>query len=139
MTDTVAKAERMAATRAILFYLMAAAFAASAVMGVGLHKIDRLAVWVVLGVLTALNLTSLPQSLRPGPLSNLLNDESTREHRRIALSTGFWTGVVGALALFVGADTLGLNTDDVARLVAACMLSPALIAFAFLEQRASRG
>jgi hypothetical protein len=139
MADTVAKAERMASTRATLFYLLAAAFAASAIMGIGAHHLVRMLTWMLLGVLTALNLTPLPQWLRPGPVATLLNDESTREHRRTALVTGFWAGVTATLALFGCAEALGLNAQDVARFIAAAALSSALATFAFLEQRASRG
>jgi hypothetical protein len=139
MTDTIAKAERKASARAILFYLLAAAFAASAIMGIGPHHIDRIIVWMVLGILTALNLTPVQQWVRPGPLANLMNDESTRQHRGQALATGFWAAVVAALGLFAGADAIGLGAEDVARLVAAAALSTALVTFAALEQRASRG
>ncbi len=139
MNDAIAKAERMAGARAILFYLLAVTFAVSAVIGIGPHHIDRVLVWVALGIVTALNLTPLPQRLRPGPLAALMNDESTRDHRRRALGIGFWAAVIAALSLFALAGTFGLGAEDVARLITAAALSSALIAFATLEQRASRG
>ncbi len=140
IADPVAKAERLGRARSILFYLLAAAFVASTLLG--LHRIEtaeRLGVWLVLAALVAANLTPFGGWLQPGAVTRLLNDETTRAHRRTSLVAGFWAAALAGMALTVAGGALALNGSQAARLILTACLSTGLICFATLELRAANG
>jgi hypothetical protein len=139
MTSATAKAEHFARVRVALFYLMAIAFISSAIVGLGAHDtIERLVLWVFCGVVMAANLTPLPAWLRPNAVTRLLNDETTRDHRRTSYAAGFWASVMTALglAILVRAHVMALTPDYVARLIVTAAIATALVVFATLEARA---
>jgi uncharacterized membrane protein (DUF441 family) len=140
MVSAVAEADRLVRVRATLFYLMAATFMASSLIGLKAeHTAAQLGLWMFLAVLTAANLTPIGGWMKPQAVRRLMNDETTREHRRTSLVAGFWTSVVAALGLALAARTAPLPADDVARLIVTTSLSVALVVFATLELRAGRG
>jgi uncharacterized membrane protein YoaK (UPF0700 family) len=139
MTNTIAKAEQLARARVVLFYLMAAAFVVSAIIGLGAHAtIDRTILWVCVGMLTAANLTPLAGWLRPNAVNRLVNDETTRDHRRTSYAAGFWASLVVALGLAILVRAVPMSPEYVARWVVTAALTTALVVFATLEARALR-
>jgi len=139
MHNDVAKAEWQGRARAILFYLLAAAFAASALLELhAVHSLTQLIGWVVLALLIMLNLTPFPQLLRSNRVKQMMNDEATAAHRQRSLVAGFWVAVGSALILAVVARAWVIAAGDVARLIVTAALSAALMRFATLELRAAR-
>ncbi|WP_267434911.1 hypothetical protein [Sphingomonas sp. GM_Shp_1] len=137
----IEKAERKSRGRAILFYLLAITLLASAILAIGTHSegAARLAPWFVMIGLTALNLTSLPfHGKACGEVSKLMNDETTRDHRRSSFAAGFWAMFAAATATMIVAALWPLSAIDISRVIITAGLMAALVAFATLELRASR-
>lgn len=136
----VEKAERNSLVRAILFYLLALSLLASTILSIanGHDEPNRLMAWFVLIGLTALNLTSVPFLWRQRRLSALMNDETTRDHRRSSLATGFWAMILATAATVAVSSFATLSAIALGRVVVTAGLMAALIAFATLELRASR-
>ena len=140
MAGEVQEAERLGRIRAILFCMMSATAAASAL--IGLHErpsTARLVLWLLMLTLMAANLTGVGGWLKPIAVRRLMNDESTRDHRRTSLGIGFWVGLAAALTLAAAAERLALAPFAVAQLIATAGLCAAFIGFAVLELRASGG
>jgi small-conductance mechanosensitive channel len=68
-----------------------------------------------------------------------MNDESTREHRRTALVTGFWFTLAAAVALAIASPYLPISASETAQLIVTVALTVALVVFATLERRALKG
>ena len=137
----VENAERKSRARAIIGYLLAVTLLASAVLAIRGHSegAARLVPWFVMIGLTALNLTALPfRWSRCGPVARLMNDETTRDHRRSSLAAGFWAMLVTATATIVVAALLPLDAISAGRVVVTAGLMAALVAFSTLELRAGR-
>ncbi|KTT97555.1 hypothetical protein [Sphingomonas sanguinis] len=135
MMNLVEKAEARSRDRAIVYYLTALVLL--------LVAIARLRVsdgsWFVIVGAAALSLTSLPIRLFEWrKLAPLLNDETTRDHRRSSIAAGFWVMLASA-ALIAGLPRFhALEAIVAARIVITAGLMAALIAFATLELRAGR-
>jgi len=139
MQNDVDKAERLSRARAILFYLLAATFVASGLIGLkATHSVSQLVGWIVLALLIALNLTPYPPLFRFNRVKQLMNDEATALHRQRSFAAGFWAAIATAVGLAVVARTWPLAADDVARLVVTAALAAALVRFATLELRAAK-
>ena len=137
----VENAERKSRARAIIGYLLAVTLLASAVLAIRGYSdgAGQLVPWFVMIGLTALNLSALPfRWSRCGPLARLMNDETTRDHRRSSLAAGFWAMLVAATATIVVAALLPLDAISAGRVVVTAGLMAALVAFSTLELRASR-
>ncbi len=138
MKTMIERAERLGRVRACLFYMMAAIFVLNAALNFGEPQtIDRLALWVVLAVLMAANLTPIVAWLRPSGVATLLNDETTRDHRQMSFAAGFWAAIIAAIALYGVAIAMPVPAPDVARIVVTAGLTAALVSFATLELRAA--
>ena len=73
-------------------------------------------------------------------IAKLLDDETTREHRRLSGTAGFWAAMLSSLILsFLTAGGGALSAFDVARVIATAAMTAALVSFAVLELRAARG
>jgi hypothetical protein len=140
MSGEVQEAERLGRIRAILFCMMAVAAGASVLIGLRTTpSTAQLVLWSVMMVLMAANLAGIGGWLKPVSVRRLMNDETTRDHRRSSLSVGFWAMVAAALVLSVTAGRLALTPGDVAQLLATAGLCAAAVGFAVLELRASGG
>lgn len=136
----VEKAERKSRARAMLFYLLAVSLLVSTILSIanGHDEPNRLLAWFGLIGLTALNLTSVPFLFRQHRLSALMNDETTRDHRRSSLATGFWAMILATAATIAVSSFAPLSAIALGRVVVTAGLAAALVAFATLELRASR-
>ncbi|WP_428969410.1 hypothetical protein ACQR50_00600 [Sphingomonas sp. Xoc002] len=136
----VEKAERTSLFRVILFYLLALSLLASTILSIanGHDQSNRLLAWFALMGLTALNLTSVPFLWGQRRLSALMNDETTRDHRRSSLATGFWAMLLATAATITVSFFIPLSAITLGRIVVTAGLTAALIAFSTLELRASR-
>lgn len=138
----IERAERISAARAILFYLMAATLLVAAVLNFdrsGTAFLAPIVAWVVLALLVSFNLTPWATRLRHDSLRALLDDESTRAHRRTSFEVGFWATIACATATMIVTSFVPLAAPDIARLILSVALAVALASFATLEWRAARG
>ncbi len=140
MSDLVERAEQRATGRAWVLYLLAATVVASSVLSVGARADDTttLGSWLVMVALVLVTLSPLAARFPRTPLTALLEDETTRDHRRSALEAGFWAGAISAVATVAVAAFEPLSGPDVGRVVLGAALAAALGAFATLELRAAR-
>jgi hypothetical protein len=76
---------------------------------------------------------------RSKQVRELLNDESTRVHRRIAQATGFWAAMLAALSLYVLSMFTEVRLVEAIHIVLSAGIGAVLIRFAHLERRALRG
>jgi hypothetical protein len=96
--------------------------------------------WFGLMVGSALNLLPLKRLLRPhDDVLRLLDDEGTRENRRLSSTIGFWAAVVSALGLGLFSRYSELvDAWLVGQLVATAAMVSAMVSFGLLELRAAR-
>lgn len=139
--NLVEKAERKTRDRAIVFYLLALCLLMSAMTSP--QHLDgastRLIPWFVMVGAAALNLTSAPFRLwKWNGMAALLNDETTRDHRRSSLAAGFWAMLLASALTISVATFQPVDAIMTGRVVITAGLMAALIAFATLELRASR-
>ena len=134
-------AERKVRLRAYGMLVLAALTCAVMVLvrsGRGTDFIQGL--WLGLLVGCALNLLPVARWLRPNSEAlRLLEDEGTRDNRRISCTIGFWAAVGVALLLGLASHfNPAIAADEVGQLVATAGIVSAMIAFAVLELRAAR-
>ena len=75
--------------------------------------------------------------LNPG-LRRLLNDEVVQMHRRVAVTTGFWVGLVSMIAALFATIADPLLAVSALSSAITATLAMALLHFAILELRAAR-
>lgn len=68
----------------------------------------------------------------------LLDDESTVEHRRRALSFGFWAAMLTVFVVYIFALMQPLHLVEALHLILSIGIGAALIRFAALERRAAK-
>lgn len=96
--------------------------------------------WFGLVLGSALNLLPLKRLLRPNDeVVRLLDDEGTRENRRLSSTIGFWAAIATAL----GAGLFSRYSDTIdawllGQLVATAGMVCAMVVFGLLELRAAR-
>ncbi|MEJ8631104.1 hypothetical protein P0F65_17190 [Sphingomonas sp. I4] len=141
MMNLVEKAEKRSQVRAVLFYALATILLLMTILALATpgESMTRLLPWLLVIGLAALNLSSLPfRWSRCGPVSRLMNDETTKDHRRSSFAAGFWAMILSAAATMVVATFQPLGAAAMGRITITAGLAAALIAFATLELRASR-
>jgi len=142
----VERADRKSRARAILLSMLAVMFAASSILDACTHlffvdvqpwseKSFARLIWVVLGVLVALNL--LTGGCIPRRMRQLMNDDVTKQNRSRALSFGFCAALLCALGIVVVPQTSNITAAGAAFVVASSALCVALASFALLELRAT--
>ncbi|MGN6373965.1 MAG: hypothetical protein ACTHMG_00250 [Sphingomonas sp.] len=134
--------ERKGALRATIFYVLAGLLLVALMVSFGARETGPLqAVWVALATAATMHHAPLLQWLKPrNPVARLLEDESVREHRRMATTTGFWAAVgASVLLLALTENAVVLSAYDAVRVVLTAALVAGLTSFATLEQRAARG
>jgi hypothetical protein len=96
--------------------------------------------WVVLAVVMLANTTGVGRGgfLHRRAVRQLLEDETTREHRRTAHIAGFWAATASALSLWLLGDRLSLDVPGAMQVVVTAGTCAALLSFAVLEWRATR-
>ncbi|MEG3092328.1 hypothetical protein [Sphingomonas sp. PB1R3] len=139
--NLVEKAEKRSQVRAVLFYALATILLLMTILALATpgESMTRLLPWLLVIGLAALNLSSLPfRWSRCGPVSRLMNDETTKDHRRSSFAAGFWAMILSAAATMVVATFQPLGAAAMGRITITAGLAAALIAFATLELRANR-
>lgn len=146
---TIDMAERRSRARALAFYVFAAAIILTLWVSFGPaggaaidgdHRDVVRGLWFGITAGSAVNLMPIGRWLKPNSaVARLLDDEGTREHRRMSCTAGFWAAMMASLAVaLVVHDAAVLNAFDTARVIASAAIAAALISFATLELRAAR-
>jgi hypothetical protein len=92
--------------------------------------------YVIWGVLLLTFIASGGGFIFDREIREVLNDETTREHRRRALAHGFWLAVAGAAGAFVWSLFAPITTVQALHVVLSAGIGAALFVFGFLERRA---
>ncbi|WP_404372705.1 hypothetical protein AB5I39_06560 [Sphingomonas sp. MMS24-J45] len=138
--DLIDLAERKAHARALGLYVFAGFTVLFLVLSFSGWRPDFFhGMWLGFTLVSTLYLSPLATRLKRGPLAQLLEDEVTREHRRVSSESGFWAALVaaaGTLMLSEGATALTLG--DGARLIFTAAIVVAQVRLATLELQAAR-
>lgn len=133
--NLVEKAEARSRDRAIVSYLTALVLLLVAIARLRMAEDS----WFAIVGAAALSLTNLPIRLfERKKLLPLLDDETTRDHRRSSYAVGFWV-MLATAAMIAGLQRFhALDAAMTGRVVITAGLIAALIAFATRELRAGR-
>lgn len=135
-------AERKSRLRAASFYLFSVLSLFTLWSSMARPESDFLrGLWMGLSFAAAANLLPLARWLKPrNPVARLLDDEGTREHRRMSCTAGFWAAIISSLSVATAVElSAPLVAFDAVRVVSTAAIAAALISFATLELRAAHG
>lgn len=106
----------------------------------GSRSVDHLflTVWVVWTALLLAILAGGGAIFSGARVRRLMNDDVTRDHRRVALGWGFWTAVAAALLCYALDLYEPMSGHRAARIVITFAVAVALLRFGRLELRAYR-
>ncbi|HET9160511.1 MAG TPA: hypothetical protein VFN88_07850 [Caulobacteraceae bacterium] len=149
-TKSAAKiAERLAQRRArvmlfqgILFIVWQANFLSSPHADFAqLRSVDQLKIsaFIVWAVVLLIGIATGGALFRSKAVRELLNDESTRMHRRMAQASGFWAAMLAALSLYVLSMFTQVRLVEAIHIVLSAGIGGVLVRFAQLERRALGG
>ena len=137
----VEEADRLARVRSWLFGMMAIVFVAAGLANLPLSDDPaRRISWGVLAVLMLANTTGFGRGgiLHRHAVRRLLEDETTREHRRTAHVAGFWAAMACAMTLWLLGGRISLSMPAAMQVIVTAGICAALIAFAAQERLAMR-
>jgi hypothetical protein len=135
-------AERKSRLRAASFYLFSVLSLFTLWLSMARPESNFLrGLWMGLSFAAAANLLPLARWLKPrNPVAKLLDDEGTREHRRMSCTAGFWAAIISSLSVAAAVElSAPLVAFDAVRVVSSAAIAAALISFATLELRAAHG
>jgi hypothetical protein len=95
----------------------------------------KIAAWLVWALALLLVLVTGGGLFRSKAVRALLNDESTREHRRTAYAYGFWAAVGCAVGLYAVQMFEPVSGRVAVHLIVTAAVAAALLAFGILERR----
>ena len=133
-------AERKARARALALYVFASASIVLLALSFGPWRSAFFeGMWLGLTGISTLYLTPVLTILKTSPLARLLEDETTRDHRRASSVVGLWAGLTAAAAMLAIGEVPGVVTAaDTARIIFTAAVAAAQLHFATLELRAAR-
>jgi hypothetical protein len=144
-TDTTDLADRIAWGRARAATVMAMVFVAAQAGSfhddppLGRPAALQLSAWIVWAVALLGFLMWSGGLLRGRGVRAALNDESTREHRRMALVVGFWGAIGTAFLVYIASFFEQISAREGVRLVITLSIALALLRFGTLERSALKG
>ena len=139
------QAERLSQKRSRMLFVLAAVFLSHQASYFSGHDPARpvdhikIAAWLVLSVVLLLMLATGGAWLRSKEVRALLNDETTREHRRAGFVNGFWAACLTAIGIYALDLFEPLSGRDTVHIILTVTIAVALLTFARLERRAHRG
>ena len=139
--STIEMADRASRARATVFLFFAGIILLDLWFSFGRGGTDFFqGLWLGITAAAALNLLPLKRWLRPrNVVAQLLDDETVREHCRMACTAGFWAALASGVAVtLIEHDAPPFSAFDAARVVVSAAVTAALIGFATLELRAAR-
>jgi hypothetical protein len=96
----------------------------------------KVGAWLVLTIVLLAGLATGGAWFRSRAVRELLNDESTRAHRRSGYAYGFWAAMGTAILLYVVNMFEPVSGRDAVHIIVTAAIAVALINFGRLEQRA---
>ena len=134
MSD-IERAEAQRKGRAAIFFAGAAVLLVTQFVSMSGDGEER-PFWLLMAAGLALWLTPLIGWLgRRSPLTRLLEDELTQQHRKDSFTAGFWAAVGSAALLAAVAPVSALSVAEATRVIVTAGLVAALGSFAILEAR----
>lgn len=132
-------AERKAHARALSLYVFAGASITVLALSFGTWRPSFFeGMWISLILCSTLYLTPFLTMFKTSPLMRLLEDETTREHRRASSVVGLWAGLIAAMAMIAVASTGLVSAGNTARIIYTAAVAATMLQFATLELRAAR-
>jgi len=98
----------------------------------------KIAAWLVLALVLLAGLATGGAWFSRRDVRELINDETTREHRRRSYSTGFWAAMGVAVGLYVVDMFDPVSGRDSIHIIMTAAIGTALLTFGNLERRALR-
>lgn len=98
----------------------------------------KIAAWLVLSLVLLLMLATGGAWLRSAEVRALLNDETTREHRRTGYVSGFWAACLTAIGIYAADMFEPVSGRDSVHIILTVAIAAALLTFARLERHAHR-
>ncbi|KQV58155.1 MULTISPECIES: hypothetical protein [unclassified Caulobacter] len=144
--NRVEKAERLSKRRARIFAVLAVMFLAlqavylsnGALVEASRINHVKIGAWAVNALVLLVLLATGGNLLRGRDVRGLLDDESTRAHRRLSLVWGFWTMMAVAFGLYALSLFETVTTREVLHAVITFGVTVPLLVFSYLERRAYR-
>ena len=137
-------AERLSKKRSRILFVLAAIFLSQQASYFSGHDparpVDHIKIgaWLVLSAVLLLMLATGGAWFRSAKVRALLNDETTREHRRTGFVNGFWAACLTAIGVYVVDMFEPLSGRDAVHIILTVAIAVALLTFARLERRAHR-
>src|SRR4051812_35031754 len=142
-TKTTDLVDRLAWSRARRATGLAAVFAGAQVSsfnatGATLNRPEtiQLVAWIVWAIALAVFIAASGGLFRGARVRALLNDETTLDHRRRAMTWGFWAAIAAAATVFALTFVEPITARESARLVITAAIVVALLRFGTLERKA---
>jgi hypothetical protein len=98
----------------------------------------KIGAWLVLTIVLLAGLATGGAWFRARPVRELVNDESTRAHRQIAYSYGFWSAMGTAIGIYLVNLFEPVSGRDAVHIIVTVAVATALLNFGMLERRALR-
>lgn len=98
----------------------------------------KIAAWLVLALVLLAGLATGGAWFRRRAVRELINDETTRDHRRRACAAGFWAVMGGAIILYMLDMFEPVRGRDAIHIIMTAGIGAALLTFGRLERRALR-
>jgi protein-S-isoprenylcysteine O-methyltransferase Ste14 len=144
--NLVEQAERLSKRRARICAVLAVMFLglqAVYLSNGALHESTRIShfkigAWAVNALVLLLLLATGGNLLRGRAIKNLLNDETTRAHRAVAIAWGFWTMIVTGFGLYIVQQFEAVTTREALHMLITFGTAVPLLVFSYLERRAYR-
>jgi hypothetical protein len=135
----VETAERKSRARALAYYFIALMILTLSVFRPSPDNVDFFrGMWLGLTATASLSLLPYARFLKPhSAVARLLDDEGARDHRRMAMTAGFWAALAASFGAYLAAEFgADLGGVQAARTIATAAMVAALVSFATLELRA---
>ncbi|WP_395623930.1 hypothetical protein, partial [Sphingomonas daechungensis] len=98
----------------------------------------KIAAWLVLSIVLLAMLATGGAWLRSAEVRALLNDETTREHRKTGFANGFWAACVTAIVIYAVDLFEPVSGRDTVHIILTMAIAVAMLTFARLERHALR-
>jgi predicted permease len=98
----------------------------------------KIAAWLLLSIVLLLMLATGGGWFRSAEVRALLNDETTREHRRAGFVSGFWASCLAAIVIYAVDLFEPISGRDTVHIILTVAIAAAMLTFGRLERRAHR-
>jgi cation transport ATPase len=138
-------AERLGRRRARVVPVFALVFMSGQAMYLGnaaepLRAVDtvRIVAWLIWALALLLLLATGGGLFRSRAVRQLMEDETTKEHRRRGIAMGFWATMLSGVVLYLLAVFEDVTAREAIHIMLSFGIGTALVSFAYHERRAMR-